>query len=98
MIALDTNVVSEPMKADASPAVGARLDGQAVETLYLTALSFAELLVGVEILPAGRRRRGIGAALEELVSSLFGRASCRSIGRPRRPMQPWSRAPARPVM
>jgi toxin FitB len=72
MIVLDTNVVSEPMKAHASPAVEAWLDRQAVETLYLTAVSFAELLVGVEILSAGRPRHGIGAALEELVSTLFG--------------------------
>ena len=72
MIVLDTNVVSEPMKAEANPAVIAWLDRQAVETLYLTAVSLAELLVGVEILPTGKRRRGIGAALGELVSTLFG--------------------------
>jgi toxin FitB len=72
MIVLDTNVVSEPMKAEANPAVAAWLDRQAVETLYLTAVSLAELLVGVEILPAGKRRHGIGAALGELVSTLFG--------------------------
>jgi hypothetical protein len=72
MIILDTNVVSEPMKISANPAVGAWLDRQVVETLYLTSVSFAELLVGVEILPLGRRRRGIGAALEELIGVLFG--------------------------
>lgn len=72
MIVLDTNVVSEPMKANASAAVVAWLDRQPVETLYLTAVSFAELLVGVEMLPAGKRRLGIGAALAELVSMLFG--------------------------
>ncbi len=72
MIILDTNVVSEPMKANANPAVAAWLDRQAAETLYLTALSLAELLVGVETMPAGKRREGIGAALGELMSRLFG--------------------------
>lgn len=72
MIILDTNVVSEPMKVNADPAVAAWLDRQAAETLYLTAVSLAELLVGLETMPAGKRREGIGAALGELLSRLFG--------------------------
>ncbi|MGD0762785.1 MAG: type II toxin-antitoxin system VapC family toxin [Roseiarcus sp.] len=72
MIILDTNVVSEPMKVNADPAVAAWLDRQAAETLYLTAVSLAELLVGVETMPAGKRREGVGAALGELLSRLFG--------------------------
>lgn len=72
MIILDANVVSEPMKTNARPAVGAWLDRQDVATLYLTAVSFAELLVGVEILPSGKCRLGIGEALEQPVSTLFG--------------------------
>jgi toxin FitB len=72
MIVLDTNIFSEPIKAQANPAVMAWLDRQAVETLYLTVVSLAELLVGVETLPAGRRRHGISAGLGELVSTLFG--------------------------
>ena len=72
MIILDTNVVSEPMKVDANPAVAAWLDRQAAETLFLTAVSLEELLVGVEVMPAGKRREGIGAALGELITKLFG--------------------------
>jgi hypothetical protein len=72
VIILDTNVVSEPMKVNADPAVAAWLDRQAAETLYLTAVSLAELLVGVETMPAGKRREGVGAALGELLSRLFG--------------------------
>ncbi len=72
MIILDTNVVSEPMKVNANPAVAAWLDRQAAETLYLTAVNLAELLVGVETMPAGKRREGIGAALGALISRLFG--------------------------
>ncbi len=72
MIILDTNVVSEPMKVNANPAVAAWLDRQAAETLYLTAVNLAELLVSVETMPAGKRRDGIGAALSALISRLFG--------------------------
>lgn len=71
MIVLDTNVVSEPIKRRANPAVQAWLDEQAAETLYLTATSLAELLLGIEIMPDGRRKDGLGAALAELVAGLF---------------------------
>ncbi|MGH8035764.1 MAG: PIN domain-containing protein, partial [Lysobacterales bacterium] len=72
MIVLDTNVVSEPMKPDGNPAVQAWLDQQVAETLYLTATSLAELLVGIEVLPAGKRKEGLDAALNELMAKLFG--------------------------
>ena len=72
MIILDTNVVSEPMRPNGNPAVQAWLDSQVAETLYLTATSLSELLVGVAILPDGKRKRGLDAALGELVDILFG--------------------------
>ena len=72
MIILDTNVVAEPMKANGNPLVQAWLDEQAAETLYLTATSLSELLVGVEILPDGKRKKGLNAALSQLLVSLFG--------------------------
>jgi len=72
MIVLDTNVVSEPMKAKGDPAVKAWLDRQVADTLYLTATSLSELLVGIEIMPAGKRRKGLDAALGALIARLFG--------------------------
>ena len=72
MIILDTCVVSEPMKPQADPAVAAWLDRQAAETLYLTATNLSELLVGIELLPAGRRKRGMAEAMRELLTALFG--------------------------
>ena len=72
MIILDTNVVSEPMKLNGNPAVQTWLDQQAAETLYLTATSLSELLVGIEILPDGKRKEGLDTALSELVVGLFG--------------------------
>ena len=72
MIVLDTNVVSEPMKPGADPAVTAWLDRQAAEKLYLTSTSLAELLVGIDLLPDGKRKRGLDALLGELLERLFG--------------------------
>lgn len=60
------------MKLTGNPAVLTWLDRQDPESLYLTATSLAELLVGIEILPDGRRKDGLGAALADLLSTLFG--------------------------
>lgn len=72
MIILDTNVVSEPMKPDGDRGVQAWLDEQAAETMYITAISLSELLLGVELLPDGRRKEGLADALSELLATLFG--------------------------
>jgi len=71
VIVLDTNVVSEPMRPNGHPAVRIWLDQQVAETLYLTATSLAELLMGVEILPEGKRKEGLATALSELIETLF---------------------------
>lgn len=72
MIVLDTNVVSEPMRLHGNPAVQAWLDRQVADTLYLTTTSLAELLVGVGILPDGKRKAGLAAGLNDLLTALFG--------------------------
>lgn len=72
MILLDTNVVSEPMRADGDVAVEAWLDRQIADTLFLASTSLAELLFGIAILPAGRRRSGLDVAMSDMIASLFG--------------------------
>jgi predicted nucleic acid-binding protein len=72
VIILDTNVVSEPMKPDGYRGVQAWLDDQLAETLYLTSISLSELHLGVEVLPDGKRKVGLAAALSELLTTLFG--------------------------
>jgi toxin FitB len=47
------------------------LDSQPVETLYLSAISVAELRFGVASLPAGRRREALREDLERRVLPLF---------------------------
>jgi toxin FitB len=72
VIILDTNVVSEPMKPHGSLVVREWLDRQVAETLYLTATSLSELLVGIELLPKGKRRESLATLLTALIDRLFG--------------------------
>ncbi|TIV85982.1 MAG: type II toxin-antitoxin system VapC family toxin, partial [Mesorhizobium sp.] len=58
----DTNVVSEVMRPRPNPAVLAWLDDQVAETLYLSSITLAEVLFGIEAMPAGRRKNGLAEA------------------------------------
>ena len=71
MIILDTNVVSEPLRPHPDRNVLAWLDRQAPETLYLTAITVAELWAGIEQLPAGKRRRQLQQAMTGDLLPLF---------------------------
>ena len=71
MILVDTNVISEPLRRAPEPRVAEWLDAQALETLYLSAISVAELRFGVRSLPAGRRRDRLDEDLEEQVLPMF---------------------------
>src|ERR1039458_8301563 len=71
MIVLDTNGISEPLKPRPDARVVAWLVAQDPETLYLTATSLSELLVGIEILPAGKRKRAMMAAVQQTLDRLF---------------------------
>lgn len=72
MIVVDTNVISEPLKPQASEAVVQWLERQAPESLYLAATSLAELLGGVEKLPPGRRKTILAESLKPLLYRWFG--------------------------
>lgn len=56
MIVLDTHVISELWKIEPNPNVLAWVDAQMVETLYLSAITVAELRFGLATMPAGKRR------------------------------------------
>ena len=71
MILVDTNVVSEPLRGIPEPRVAAWLDAQALETLYLSAITVADLRFGVRSLPAGRRRDRLDEDLEGQVLPMF---------------------------
>ena len=71
MILLDTNVVSEPLRAAPDERVITWIDAQPLETLFLSAITVAELRAGVALLPAGKRRSGLQEGLEKRVLPLF---------------------------
>ncbi len=71
MIILDTNLISEPLRPDPDACVVAWIDAQPAETLYLTAITAAELRAGVALLPAGKRRRNLQDSLEQTILPLF---------------------------
>jgi predicted nucleic acid-binding protein len=71
MILIDTNVISELMREAPAPAVLAWFDRRTVEELYLSAVSEAELRTGAAILPAGRRRDRLVAALDAMIVQDF---------------------------
>jgi predicted nucleic acid-binding protein len=67
MIVLDTNVISEAMKPEPHLSVQSWLNDQAVETLYLSSVTLAELLFGIAALPAGKRKNMLEQALKGLM-------------------------------
>ena len=71
MIVLDTNIVSELMHVEPDPAVVSWLDAQQAPTLYITAVTAAELLFGVERMPSGKRRTRIASAIADMLEYDF---------------------------
>lgn len=73
MIVLDTHVLSEAMRPVPDKAVLDWLNDQAAETLYLSSVTVAELLFGIGVLPEGKRKDGLGLALNGLLDLFAGR-------------------------
>lgn len=71
MILLDTNVISEPLRLSPNPRVLDWIDAQALETLYLPAITVAELRAGIALMPAGKRRDGLHENLEKRLLPMF---------------------------
>lgn len=71
MIVLDTNVVSETMRAAPNPAVIAWLNRQDIQTLYLTSVSLAELRFGIARLDEGRSKTDLSERLDRMLDQVF---------------------------
>lgn len=71
MVILDTNVISEPLKPAGDLKVLTWLDQQDIATLYLTAITVAELRFGIAALPQGAKRKRLQEDFEETILSLF---------------------------
>ncbi|OFS06195.1 type II toxin-antitoxin system VapC family toxin [Kytococcus sp. HMSC28H12] len=71
MIVLDTNVVSELVRPTPEPSVVAWLEG-VTDEVALTAITVAELLAGLALLPDGRRSDGLDAAARHALEPYRG--------------------------
>ncbi len=71
LIVLDTNVLSEPLKARPDERVLAWL-GSVEDIVRVTAVTVGELLVGVRRLDAGRRRDALLAVIEDTIGRFSG--------------------------
>ncbi len=71
MIVVDTNVMSELWKRAPDPQVLDWIDAQAIETLFLSAVTVAELRFGLATMPAGKRRTIFRDRLEREVLPAF---------------------------
>jgi predicted nucleic acid-binding protein len=64
---LDTNVLSETMKPRPSAALASWMRAQPLQFLFTAAICQAEILVGIAIMPKGRRR----SELEAMAKLIF---------------------------
>lgn len=70
-IVLDTNVLSELLRNQPAAAVLAWFKRQPTQSLYTSAVTQAEMLLGVQLLPAGARRRQLESALLAMFDADF---------------------------
>jgi predicted nucleic acid-binding protein len=71
MIIIDTNVLSELMKAQPDASVAAWLKRQDPTAIFTTTISEAEIRFGVALLPDGQRRRALDAAAQAMFAEDF---------------------------
>ena len=68
---LDTNVVSEPMRPSPSAAVLTWWSQQQPGALFITTVTVAEILYGIELLPHGKRRDALLAGAERMFGKVL---------------------------
>ena len=71
MLILDTNVVSELMRPAPDPAIASWVAERATSSLFLTAVTEAELRFGLAVMPPGKRRDGLATGLERMLETGF---------------------------
>ena len=71
MVILDTNVISELTRFEPSARVVAWVDKFDHEDLYTTAVAKAEILFGLELMPAGKRKLDLEEAYRRMFKIWF---------------------------
>ena len=72
MIILDTNVLSELMRPAPATKVVAWVTAQPTPSLFTTSITQAEILLGLMLLPPGRRRSALEAAAMAMFAEDLG--------------------------
>jgi predicted nucleic acid-binding protein len=75
---VDTNVISEFVKASPCPSVTLWLQNAAPDTLFASVMTVGEIRLGIENLPAGKRRTDLESWLETGLPGLLP-TSCQSL-------------------
>lgn len=70
-VLLDTNVLSELMRPQPSSVVLGWFSQQEDAEFYTSSITQAEMLLGVALLPSGKRRNAIADALEQMFDQEF---------------------------
>lgn len=71
MILLDTNILSELMRAAPEKGVEQWLAYQPDASVFISAITEAELRYGVALLPTGKRRSALAAVIEDMLGEDF---------------------------
>jgi toxin FitB len=71
MMVLDTNALSDGMKPSPSEKVMRWLALEEPSSIFVTTITQAEILAGIEALPAGKRRQSLSAAARRLFDEYF---------------------------
>lgn len=71
-ILLDTNVLSELLRARPDSAVLAWMATQPPDALFVSAVTQAEMMLGARLLPAGKRRSSLETSLIDMFGQDFG--------------------------
>ena len=71
MFILDTNILSALMAPEQAPQVTAWVSDQPRSTLFTTAISHAEILAGIAVMPDGRKRDALRAAAGSMFEEEF---------------------------
>ena len=70
-ILLDTNVLSELMRPQPDPGVMAWFAQRTGNIFYVSAITEAEIRLGIALLPAGKRREALAAAADAMFAEDF---------------------------
>ncbi len=76
MIVIDTNIISEAVRPGRNQVVVNWLDAQIIETLYFTATGLSELKLGIETLPAGKRKEALRVDVNALIANFLPHGYC----------------------